>query len=140
MRGRREATWASDLSSSLTDELECPWQVRQVGVKAEGRAWRWETAVCLCVIGRNSEQSGISGHRGPDRQWKKPVRWREVGKGPSGKEGLGYPTNIFIPHPLEGWISTQLLFCLCSKDVLCESPNYKADSSGVALAEVELRT
>lgn len=37
------------LSLLLPDELEGPWEVRQVGVKKEGRAWRWETAVCVCV-------------------------------------------------------------------------------------------
>ena len=56
--------------------------------------------VCVCVIVRNSEQSGISGHRGPDREWQKLMRWREVGRCLPGKEGLGYPTNIFILYPL----------------------------------------
>ena len=30
--------------------------------------------VCVCEIVRNSEQSGISGHRGPDKERQKLMR------------------------------------------------------------------
>ena len=75
-----------------------------MGVKKEGRAGRWEPAVCVCVcvcvIVRDREQSDIRGHRGPDREWQKLMRWREVGRCLPGKEGLEYPANIFILCPL----------------------------------------
>lgn len=51
--------------------------------------------VCVCEIVRNSEQAGISGHRGPDREWQKLMSWREVGRCLPGKEGLGYPYKHF---------------------------------------------
>lgn len=28
------------------------------------------------------------------------MRWREVGGGPSEKEGLGYAIKVYIPYPL----------------------------------------
>ena len=60
--------------------------------------------VCVCVrereIVRDREQSDISGHRGSDREWQKLTRWREVGRCLPGKEGLGFPANIFVLCPL----------------------------------------